>query len=138
MTFRILNFEEYPQMLPLIKELNPNADEKTLVSRILNLQYDQYKCLAVFDQDEMIAICGMWICHKIYIGLQMEIDNVVVSEKYRSKGIGDQMMDWVNSYAKELGCASIELNTYVTNTRSHKFYMNKGFDIKGYHMIKKL
>ena len=33
---------------------------------------------------------------------------------------------------------TVELNTYVTNDRSHKFYFNQGYSILGYHFQKEL
>jgi hypothetical protein len=47
-------------------------------------------------------------------------------------------MGWIHRYCKEKGCNSVELNTYVENHPSHKFYYNEGFQILGYHFLKKL
>jgi hypothetical protein len=44
------------------------------------------------------------------------------------------MEDW----ARQHKCQSVELNTYVQNPRSHKFYFNQGHSIIGYHFQKKL
>jgi len=45
------------------------------------------------------------------------------------------LIDWLIRYAKETGRSILELNTYVGNTRSHKFYYNMDFEIKGYHFV---
>lgn len=45
---------------------------------------------------------------------------------------------WFMTRARERGCETSELNTYVNNHRSHKFYLNEGYVIKGYHFLKKL
>ncbi|MHA7843570.1 MAG: GNAT family N-acetyltransferase [Winogradskyella sp.] len=58
--------------------------------------------------------------------------------EYRKKGLGKLFMGWIHRYCKEKGCNSVELNTYVENHPSHKFYYNEGFQILGYHFLKKL
>ena len=58
--------------------------------------------------------------------------------EHRGSGLGKQFMSWINNYVKGLGSNSIELNTYVQNYPSHKFYYNEGFEILGYHFLKKL
>ncbi len=136
MTFRILKFEEYPTMLPLLQELNPKTDRKLLLERLSQMNSDSYECLGAFDGGKLIGICGMWFCVKVYTGLQMEIDNVAVDPAMRSQKVGAKMMEWVYNYARKKGCYSVELNTYVGNSRSHKFYMNEGFRILGFHMQK--
>lgn len=136
MQIRLLEHNEYPLMLPLLIELNPNTDPELLRSRLDLIKNPGYQCVAVFLNDKVVGICGMWIMAKIYTGMQMEIDNVAVDPAMRSKKIGNAMMNWVYNYAKELGCTTVELNTYVGNHRSHKFYYNEGFKILGFHMQK--
>ncbi|MHB1641607.1 MAG: GNAT family N-acetyltransferase [Acidithiobacillus sp.] len=34
----------------------------------------------------------------------MNVDNVIVDPQYRGAGIGQQIMDWVESYAHREGC----------------------------------
>ena len=47
-------------------------------------------------------------------------------------------MIWIENYVKGKGYEAIELNTYVQNYPSHKFYYNLGFEILGYHFLKKI
>lgn len=46
----------------------------------------------------------------------------------------EEICKWCRSRAYK----SIELNTYVRNPRSHKFYFNQGYEIIGYHFEKAL
>lgn len=138
MNIRILDHSEYQLMLPLVIELNPKTDPEILKGRLEEIKQNGYECAGVFNNDQLIAICGMWTLAKIYVGKQMEIDNVAVLPEYRSQKIGNQLMEWVYDYARSKGCNSVELNTYVGNHRSHKFYYNEGFKILGFHMQKLL
>ncbi len=138
MNLRLLSFEEFPLMLPLLQELNPNTDLATITARLQDMNYDCYKCLGAFIDGKLVGICGMWTLTRIHSGLQIEVDNVAVEPTLRSQKIGQQMMAWVHNYARELGCNTVELNAYVGNYRAHKFYMNEGYRILGFHMQKKL
>lgn len=137
-TVRLLQKEEFIEVIPLVKLLNPALQEEVLLARMEEMKKEKYECAAVFDGTEIIAVCGLWFNTRFYSGRQVEVDNVVVLEEYRSKKIGRLLMDWVYAYAQDLGCNTVELNTYVSNPRSHKFYYNEGFVILGFHMQKKL
>jgi GNAT superfamily N-acetyltransferase len=68
----------------------------------------------------------------------MEVDHVFIDDGYRNLGLGKQFFSWIYEYVKAKGYDSVELNTYVQNYPSHKFYYNEGFEILGYHFFKKL
>lgn len=138
MEIRLLKHDEYQLMLPLVIELNPKTDPELLKTRLEEIKQHGYECAGLFIDGQLCAICGMWIMAKIYVGKQMEIDNVAVLPEMRSKKLGNALMEWVYDYAKKQGCNTVELNTYVGNHRSHKFYYNEGFKILGFHMQKVL
>ena len=66
----------------------------------------------------------------------MEPDHVMIDPAYQNKGIGKQLFEWLFRYADENGIEATELNTYVNNHGSHKFYFNLGYIIKGYHFVR--
>jgi GNAT superfamily N-acetyltransferase len=66
------------------------------------------------------------------------VDHVYIDDAYQGKGLGKRFFEWIYKYVKQKGCEAIELNTYVQNHPSHKFYYNEGFKILGYHFVKKL
>ncbi len=68
---------------------------------------------------------------RIYCGQQLELDNVVIARKLQSKGLGTIIFDKIEKWALKKGYQSKSLNTYVSNSRSHKFYFNQGCNILG-------
>ena len=83
-------------------------------------------------------IVKVWFCTRHYVGKAVELDHVFIKPEHRNKGLGKQFMDWIYNYAKEKGCKSMELNTYVQNYPSHKFYYNEGYEIWGYHFFRNI
>ncbi len=72
-----------------------------------------------------------------YAGKTVELDHVYIDDDYRSRGLGKEFLQWIYEHVKTKGCNTAELNTYVQNYPSHKFYYNEGFEILGYHFLKK-
>jgi diamine N-acetyltransferase len=73
-----------------------------------------------------------------YCGRSIEPDHVMIDPAYQGKGIGNQLFGWIFQYARENGYEATELNSYVNNSGSHKFYLNLGYVIKGFHFVKLL
>lgn len=135
--FKIIPSSEILTILPLLEELaSANISEATRTERVLEMASQNYECVGVYDDDMLIGICGMWFMTRHYAGKSVEVDHVIITAKYQGKGLGKKLMKWVYAYAQEKGCLWVELNTFVHNFPSHKFYYNEGFVSKGYHMVK--
>ena len=136
----LIPYQQMESILPLVYKLNQGRfSHEVLKSRLQSmLSMGGYQCLGVYDDQRLIACCGIWLLHKLYKGRHLELDNVFVEEEYRSKGVGRLMMDWFVDYAKGMDCLSIELNSYVENEKGIRFWKRHGFEPLGYHMIKNL
>ncbi len=138
-TFRIIENDNINSIIPLVQKLNDNKQsEAILKQRFAEMVTQNYECAGIFDGEKLIGISGMWFCTRHYSGKSIEVDHVYIDESYREKGLGKQFFKWIYDYAKQRGYKSVELNTYVQNYPSHKFYYNEGFEILGYHFFKKL
>lgn len=136
-----LHFEIIPpadilSILPLLTLLNDKTPEPILRERVLEMSHQNYECVGVYDGNKLIGMSGLWFQTRHYAGRSIEPDHVVIDPSYRNKGIGKRLFEWIDAYAKAKGCQTVELNTYVRNTASHKFYYNEGFNILGFHFLK--
>lgn len=138
-TFKIIDKTEINSIIPLIQKLtnNKNSDE-LLKQRFSEMVTQNYECAVIYDGNKLIGVTGLWYCTRHYSGRSVEVDHVYIDDNYRSKGLGKQFFNWLYEYVKLKGYETIELNTYVQNYPSHKFYYNEGFQILGYHFLKKL
>jgi GNAT superfamily N-acetyltransferase len=135
---RIIPKENIDSIAPFLRLLNPKTRKNVLIKRLNDLRATDYKCAGVYHDSKLIAVSGMWVLNKIYAGKHIEPDNVVVHPDYRSKGIGTMLLNWIHAYACEIGCLTSELNSRITNSNGNKFWMNQGYEIVGFHFIKKL
>ena len=137
--FQILEPSRINDIIPLIQQLTSHkCSEAILKERFADMVTENYECAVVYDKDDLIGVSGLWYCTRHYAGKSVELDHVFIAEDYRNGGLGKQFLDWIYSHVKTKGVATAELNTYVQNHPSHKFYYNEGFEILGYHFLKKL
>ena len=55
------------------------------------------------------------------------VEDLCVDERYRSKGIGRALMDYINNLAKKEGIEYIRLNVWNFNEKALKFYQDNGY-----------
>ena len=137
--FEIIDKDKITLIIPLVYKLNlGNIPIAVLEQRFSEMKDQNYECAVIYDGDILIGVCGLWFCTRHYSGRSVEPDHVYIEETYRGKGLGKQFFEWIYDYVGKKGCEAVELNTYVSNYASHKFYYNEGFKILGYHFLKKL
>ncbi|WP_142785411.1 GNAT family N-acetyltransferase [Changchengzhania lutea] len=137
--FKIIESENIDLVIPLVQKLNGHqVSDAILKQRFYEMIEQNYECAGIYSDENLIGICGLWYCTRHYSGKSVEVDHVYIDDAYRGQGLGKQFFNWIYEYTKGKGYESMELNTYVSNYASHKFYYNEGFNILGYHFFKKL
>ena len=123
-------------ILPLLKKLNEFTSEKVLKSRVHEMVEQNYKCLGVYYNEELVGICGLWFLTRHYSGKTIELDHVIVDSKFRNLGIGKKLFEFIHNHAKSIEYEATELNTYIANTKSHTFYEKLAYKKLGFHYLK--
>jgi ribosomal protein S18 acetylase RimI-like enzyme len=57
----------------------------------------------------------------------MFVNALAVSELYRCRGIGGQLLDWAEDLAKQEGFDRLSLHVWADNTTALDFYTARGF-----------
>lgn len=141
-TLRELKISELPTIYQLVRELNlpvnPAFNRKRFDQLLAQMQPQGYRCLAAFDGADMVAICGFSVTTRFWCGRQLDLDNFIVTERYRGKKLGERMLRWFDRLAKREACNVIVLDAYSQSHAAHRFYHREGFIIKGYHFYKEV
>lgn len=66
------------------------------------------------------------------------VDELVVDEAFRGRGIGTRLMEEMVLIADEHGCKKIELDSAFHRVRAHEFYRNLGFEKRSFVFSKDL
>lgn len=131
--------EHREKVLDLLKQLNPERKISYLESTLIEMiNSPVYNCFGLFLNDTLIGISSGWTTVRIYCGKQLELDNVIIDSKIQSKGYGKYFMKEIKKWSGKNDYKSLSLNTYVQNSRSHKFYFNEGFKVLGFHFEKEV
>ena len=139
MEFRELTRDDSAAIVPLANRLHPAIDA-VIIGGYLAAMFDlpTYHCFGLWKDGRLVAMSNGWITVRFYSGKQLEVDNVIVDPELRSQGVGKYFFSCIHQWAIENGCKTIELNTFVQNSKSHKFYFNEGYAILGFHFQKLL
>ena len=66
------------------------------------------------------------------------IEEIVVAEEYRGRGIGKQLLEGITDWTKKQGLEEVELHVWHRNHRARAMYESLGFEITRYTMRKRL
>lgn len=66
------------------------------------------------------------------------IDDLCVDEKCRGQGIGKQLYDFAENYARQINCYNLTLNVWSCNQSAMEFYRKQGLLPQKTHMEKVL
>lgn len=58
---------------------------------------------------------------------RVELENLIVTEEYRSQGVGKMLIDTFAKWGKEKGAKRILVSAYAINDRGISFYERNGF-----------
>lgn len=136
LTLRELKGPEIPGIFPLVQSVNPWMTRAQFNRMLEEMLEGGYRVVAAFESKEMLGISGFWLRTRFWCGKQLDLDNFVIREGLRGKGIGQALMQWLEKTAKRERCKLMVLDTYIERERAQAFYGKQGFAKTGYHMTK--
>jgi len=111
----------------LMKQLNPSLKEFT-EENLLNIVQDNNVYLYIArDIHQNIVGTLTLITYQVPSGKRGYIEDVVVDEKERGKGLGKLLMHEAINKAQELGIETIGLTSRAERTAANSLYQSLGF-----------
>lgn len=104
----------------------PLALMQTRLDKILS-RADQ---LVVLAEDENQVVCGWLTAHTfdtLATGFRAQITGLVVSDRHRRRGIGRQLVERAEEWAKSLRAEAVIVVSNVERPESHAFYPAAGY-----------
>jgi len=123
----------FPLIHQMYKKMNFNNFENALDEMIVS---NDYKMVAGYIDDKMIAVSGYWVSRMLYCGRYLQACNLIVDESFRSRGVGKKILNYLEDKARKLDCDKVVLDSYTENKKSHSLYYSEGFYIRGFHFMK--
>lgn len=109
------------------KEINKNAFFDVYNSNISN---PNVFYLLAEENNEIIGFAGLHIQLLLHhTGRVGELQEIVIKEKMRGKGIGESLFKDIKRIAKESGCLQLEVCCNLKREKSLLFYKNQGLEL---------
>ena len=129
---------DIPNVLELYKSLIPfeTSLEKSL-EMYQEISTNENYFLAVAKEDGEILGSVLGICCKCLAVSFLVIEDVIVKEGTRGKGIGRKLMESLDEFALKNNCAYAILVSSGHLKNAHKFYQNAGFTehVEGFRKV---
>ena len=87
---------------------------------------DRLPTIVILDDEHIVGYLSYTI--KNHHTGKLNVDQLVILERYRGKGLGKKLMDEAKKIAKENGCDRIELNCWLFNENALAMYEHIGFN----------
>ena len=128
-----------------LEQVHKDYREKMALIDLEKVNKNNGKCYLAIEDDKAIGLI-MGIIREYdendYLDYKCpkegEITELIVSQKVRSKGIGQLLMNKIEDYFRSLGCEYVIVDVFAYNENAIKFYDKKGYHPRMYTDIKKL
>ncbi len=119
--------QDIPKALELIIELAiyekaPNEVEVSVEEMIKNFREKIFDFFVAEYENEIVGIALYYYKYSTWKGKCIYLDDIIVTEKHRNKGIGMQLMKAVINLAKQENVRKLEWQVLKWNTPAIEFY----------------
>lgn len=114
----------------LLPQLDPSVEpiKKDHLKSLIRSK-NSHLFLAVSDDKEIAGMLTAAV-YLIPTGTKYWIEDVVVDEAYRGKGIGKELMVHAMEFAKSAGAKSVDLTSRPARVAANKLYKELGFELR--------
>ena len=128
-----------------LDQLHPNYREKMAVLDLEEIEKNNGKCYLALENDTVIGLimgCIFPYDEFDYLDYKCpkrgEIIELIVTNKIRNKGTGQQLVDKMEEYFKANECEYVMVDVFAYNENGINFYNKKGYQSRMHTMIKKI
>lgn len=123
--------QDLEKVYPLIRELRTELDFSQFMQIYEEAhKRDGYTVVAVEESGKFIGAMGYRLLFDFVHGKHVYIDDLVVTEESRSKGIGKGLLDYANEVGIREGCERLRLCTGTENEQGIRFYKRENWTLR--------
>lgn len=128
----------YARLPRLFLLLEPALSTAIVQERAQQMRAEGWRCIGAQVDGTLVAMAGYSRRIHLFSGPVLYVENVVVVPGWRTHGLGQALMQWIEAHARETGCSKITLDAYAVNHAAQAFYQHLGYDPRGVHFVKDL
>ena len=128
-----------------LDQIHPDYRDKKALLDLQEVNENNGKCYLAIENDKAIGLI-MGIIRKYdendYLDYKCskegEITELIVTNRIRSNGIGQELMNKMEEYFKSVGCEYVLVDVFAYNKKGIDFYDKQGYHSRMYTEIKKI
>ena len=113
----------------LVPQLSSSAAPQTLSALDNLLMEDSSTLVVAKDDDEIIGTLTL-VVFSIPTGLRAIVEDVIVDNASRGKGVGEQLVAFALRCAKERGAKTVDLTSRSSREAANALYQKMGFVLR--------
>jgi len=124
---------EYKAIYPTYKEeFNEDLNEQQFLEVFHNMAAEGCRLFAVEDNDEIVTVTCIAVRTDFANGKHLYVYEMATHPEHRSKGYGKQLMDHLETWAKDQGCEKVILYSGLQREGAHRFWEHhRGYERRG-------
>lgn len=131
--------EELERAFPVLKELRQELIFEDYLRLLREAQANSgYQLWAALRGQEILGLMGVRVLTDFVHARHLYIDDLVVTDKFRSQGLGAKLLEFAEDLARTNSCRGLRLCTGVSNQEAVRFYERLGWQARAYSFKKKL
>jgi GNAT superfamily N-acetyltransferase len=128
--------EAIARCFEVMQQLRPTlTSAEDLVAKVQQQQAEGFELAFLEQEGEVVTAAGFRVQHMLVTGLTMYVDDLVTGERFRSRGHGKTMLDWLIARAREQGCETFSLDSGTHRRDAHAFYFRERMRISSFHFM---
>jgi GNAT superfamily N-acetyltransferase len=133
---------DFEAVFRLVGQLSPERDldavgpPEGVQSRACS---DSQIYLCAEDGEDVVGFASLMIKNNLSQATNLgHIDELIVEQSCRGRGLGTRLLGEIIACAREKGCARVELDSAFHRRKAHRFYGRHGFENRAYVFSKSL
>ncbi|TDF91221.1 GNAT family N-acetyltransferase [Paenibacillus piri] len=141
-TVREYRHADLAAVTELMSDLGYPTDMESMQKRMDLIEANPlYATFVAVMDEQVVGLIGTRLVHYYEgDGAAVQISALVTQSRHQGKGIGRQLVQFVERWAAQKGADSVSLTSGIKPERekAHAFYKMMGYDVTGYRFVKKL
>lgn len=126
--------KDIKEAYPIMSQLRTHLTQAAYLDLVGEArEKDRYHMAALWEGQTMVAVIGFKPMTTLYYGRFVWVCDLVTHAKERSKGYGERLLSYVQSWARDRAYEKVALSSGLERYEAHRFYEEKmGYEKASY------
>ncbi len=117
--------QEWMEAYPVMAQLRTELTLEKYFLLLKEMTQDGYLLFALYENMQIVAVAGLSWRVNFYSERHIFVYDLVTDVKYRSRGYGEKLLQYLHQWGKENGAHYIALESGIQRTSAHRFYEDR-------------